>query len=141
MLYNMKSVLSANTAASQTIVANGYVSFEKNNVLTGCSIRHSAGSNVIELIKPGIYEIVVNADFSPSAAGDVAIKLMNNDVEVNGAVSTVTGAVGDTYTAMFSSIVRVLPSCPAVQNRAALQVQVSASATVSNANVTVVKLA
>ena len=136
-----KSALAATTAADQAVAAAGLIDFDTNSVLTGCAITHAAGSNSITLAKPGLYFATFNGDLSPTAAGDVTMQLIGNTVNIPGAEATVTGAAGDTYTANFSKVIRVLPSCCAVDNTTVLQVQVSAAATISNANINVVKLA
>ena len=136
-----KSALNAVTTTDQAVVADGLLTFAINTVLTGCSIEHIAGSNAVRLLKRGLYQVSVNVDVAPTAAGDITIQLLNNSVVVPGALATVTGAAGDTYSLAFTSLVRVLPSCCAIDNTGSLQVQVTAAGTVSNANIVVVKLA
>ena len=65
----------------------------------------------------------------------------NITVKVEGAVATVTGVAGDTYSVAFTALVKVLPSCCAVHNTGNLKVQISAAGTVTNAHIVVVKLA
>ena len=134
-----KSALEAVTTTAQTVVADGLLTFETNTVLSGCSITHIAGSNTVKLGKRGLYLVSVGVDLSPTAAGDIAIQLLNNGVAVPGALATVTGAAGDTYNLAFTTLVRVLPSCCAIDNTSNLQVQVTAAGTVTNANIVVVK--
>lgn len=136
-----KSALDAVTVAVQTVVADGFLDFETNTILDGCSIAHTAGSNTVRLLKRGLYQVSVNADVEPTAAGDIAVLLLNNGTAVPGAIATVTGAIGETYNLAFSALVKVRPSCCAVDNTGSLQVQVSEAGSVTNAHIVVAKLA
>ena len=92
-----KSALTAVNTTDQAVVADGLLTFATNSVLNGCSIEHVAGSNAVRLLKRGLYQVSVNVDLTPTAAGDIAIQLLNNGVVVPGALATITGAAGDTY--------------------------------------------
>jgi hypothetical protein len=136
-----KSALDSVTVAAQAVVADGFLDFATNSILDGCSISHVAGSNTVSLLKRGLYQVSVNADVEPTAAGDIAVQLIKNGVAVPGAIATVTGAAGDTYSVAFTVLVKVLPSCCVIDNTANLQVQVSAAGTVTDAHIVAVKLA
>lgn len=136
-----KSALDTSTSAGQILAADGYVSFVTNNVLDGCSIAHEVGDDTVRLLKRGLYQVSFNGDIEPTAAGDIALQLVNNGGDIGGAVATVTGAAGDTYSVAFTALVKVLPSCCAVHNTGNLKVQISAAGTVTNAHIVVVKLA
>lgn len=136
-----KSALDAVTVAAQSVVADGFLDFETNTILDGCSISHIAGSNTVKLLKRGLYQVSVNADVEPTAAGDIAVLLFNNGTAVPGAIATITGAAGDTYSLTFTALVKVKPSCYAVDNTGNLQVQVSAAGSVTNAHIVATKLA
>ena len=142
MTCNQKSALTTVATAAQTVVANGYVNFTSNNLLTGIAIAHTAGSNSVRLLR-GLYLVTLNADISPAAAGDIGLQLVRDGVAVavSGAEATVTGAVGDTYNVGFATLIRVLPSCCVIDNNATLQVQATAAGTVDNVSLSVVKLA
>lgn len=60
---------------------------------------------------------------------------------VPGAEATITGAAADIYNISFSTLVKELPSCYAIDNTTVLQVQSSAAATVNNASITIIKVA
>lgn len=137
---SQKSALSTVSSATQTLAANGYIEFTNNNLLTGVAITHLPGSTSIGLTK-GLYMVTANADVTPTAAGDIAVQLVNNGVAVSGAKGSVTGASDTMYSIGFATLVRVLPSCYAINNNASLQVQLTAAGSVSNANMNVVKLA
>lgn len=140
MICNQKSALTTVATAAQTVAANGFVGFPTNNLLTGVSIKHPAGSTSVNLIQ-GLYLVTLNADITPTAAGDIGLQLLRNGVSVPGAEATVTGATGDTYNISFATLLRVLPSCCVIDNNAALQVQATAAGTISNASLSVVKMA
>lgn len=137
-----KSALDAVTVPSQTLTANGYVDFESNRLQTGCSVQHVAGSNTVNLINHGLYLVSVNADIVPATAEPITLQLLNNGETVPGAEATITGVAADSAHIAFTTLIRVLKSCPCViDNRASLQVQITEAANISNANIVVVKLA
>lgn len=137
-----KSALDAVTVPSQTLTADGYVDFESNRLQTGCSVQHVAGSNTVNLINHGLYLVSVNADIVPATAEPITLQLLNNSETVPGAEATITGVAADSAHIAFTTLIRVLKSCPCViDNRASLQVQITEAANISNANIVVVKLA
>lgn len=137
-----KSALDTASIASQSVVENGLVNFTTNNILTGCSIQHPAGSNAANINCAGLYLVLVNLDLVPAAAGPITVQLLNNGVAVPGAEATITGAETTTAHVAFSTLLKVLKSCPCViDNTANLQVQVSAAATITNAKLVIVKQA
>lgn len=90
----------------------------------------------------GIYLVEVNVDAVPTVAGLYSIKLVNNGVDVNGAEASVTGVAGDTDNLSFTTLIRVAKPCACNPNvGASLQVQVDTAITLTNASMTVVKVA
>lgn len=140
MTCNQKSALTTVATAAQTVAANGFLTFSTNNLLTGRSISHAAGSTTASL-GYGLYQVSVNADLTPTAAGDIGIQLVRNGAVVPGAEATVTGATGDTYNVGFTTLIAVMRSCCVVNNIANLQVQATAAGTISNASMSIVRLA
>lgn len=140
MLACNQSALTTVATAAQTVAANGYVNFPTNNMLNGRSITHVAGSTSVNL-RQGLYLVTLNADLTPTAAGDIGLQLVRNGAAVAGAEATVTAATGDTYNVGFATILRVMPSCCVVNNNATLQVQATTAGTISNASLSVAKLA
>ena len=127
---------------SQSILANGFLAFATNRVSTGhCEIIHPAGSNTIELRGAGVYLVTVNADIAPTEAGLITMQLLRSGFVVNGAEATVTGVAAETENLSFTTLIRVFRPCPAMENEASLQVQLTAPATVTNASATIVKVA
>lgn len=135
-----KSAQTAVATATQTVAANGFVNFPSNNLPASRAIFHTAGSNTVNTLY-GLYLVAFNADVSPTAAGDIGFQLLNRGVAVPGAEATVTGATGDTYNVGFTTLLSIPRSCCAVNNNAALQVQATAAGTLSNASLSVVRLA
>lgn len=137
-----KSALDTASIASQSVLANGLVNFTTNNILTGCSIKHTEGSNTANINCAGLYLVLVNIDLVPVAAGPITVQLLNNGVAVPGAKANITGAVSTSVNLSFNTLLKVLKSCPCmIDNTANLQVQVSAAATISNAKLVIVKQA
>lgn len=126
---------------SQDILADGLIVFDSNKVKQGCKINHFAGSNAIELIGAGVYLVTVNADVIPTDAGLISMQLLRNGDLVDGALATVTGVAGETANLSFTTLVKVLKSCPCIiDNNATLQVQLTAPASVTNASATLVRV-
>lgn len=137
-----KSTLNTSNSASQAIPVSGFVTFANNNVLTGCAISHAQGSSTVTLEKAGLYKVDFNANILGTAAGIVTLQLLNNNVAVAGALTSETFSVGTTDNVSFSTLIRVNPSCPCVRNISNLQVQLqTTAATLTNANITVIKVA
>ena len=104
MACNQKSALTTVVTAAQTVAANGFVNFPTNNLLTGVAIGHVAGAAAVNLLR-GLYLVTLNADVTPTAAGDIGLRLVRNGVAVPGAEATVTGATGDTYNISFATLI------------------------------------
>lgn len=138
------ALLNTVNTASQTVLANGFLTFATNEVKQGCNCRisHVAGSNTIELNGAGVYLVTVNADVAPTGAGLISMQLLRNGVLVNGAIASVTGVAATTENLSFTTLVKVLCcSCPdVVNNQASLQVRLTAPATVTNVSATVVRV-
>lgn len=136
------STLNTVNTASEALVANAFIDFSTNNVCSGCHIKHVAGSTTINLCGEGIYLVEVNVDAVPTVAGLYSIKLVNNGVDVNGAEASVIGVAGDTDNLSFTTLIRVVKPCACNPNvGASLQVQVDTAVTLTNASMTVVKVA
>lgn len=125
------------TNTSQTIAPEGLLSFATNDVLTGCTVLHSAGSTSFTLKRPGTGAI------TGATAGAITVNLLKNGVALPGATATQTSASAtDIRTVNFSKIVQVLPSCCAINNTTTLTFQnAGLDTTYSNVNVVITKLA
>lgn len=138
-----KSLLSAYTITNQTLTTGQTIAFNNANVLNGCSIDFNAGSSAIQLRKPGVYLVTVDASVAESGtAGIITMQLQRNGTNVNGAKSSIDSTTaGDVNGMSFNTIVKVLPSCCSVDNTTTLTVlNTGVGAVYSNANITIVKL-
>lgn len=102
-----------------------------------------AGSSSIQLKKPGVYLISVDAVAAESGtAGTVTMQLQKNGVNVEGATSSSNSAAVTDFNGMsFSTVIKVLPSCASIDNTTTLTVlNTGVGAIYSNTNITVVKL-
>lgn len=122
------------TNTSQTIAPEGLLSFATNDVMTGCTVLHSAGSTSFTLKRPGFYYVSFTG--TGATAGAITVNLLKNGVALPGATAT------DIRTVNFSKIVQVLPSCCAINNTTTLTFQNAGLDTAySNVNVVITKLA
>lgn len=138
-----KSVLDTYTLTDTAVAINGLLPLEQNSVLTGCSIKHPAGSTSIEITKPGLYLVNFNAEGSTAAAsGNMTAQLFRNGVSVPGATaSAASSAAADIESISFSKVILVRPSCCAVDNRTTLTfVNTGVAALYTTVNVNVIKL-
>jgi hypothetical protein len=134
-------MINSYTITNQIVATDDTLNFNVTKVLTGCTVKHAEGSPSFTLTKPGYYYVTFNADVLGTAAGDVTAELINGSVAVPGATATTTIAVGDTASIAFTTIVRVLPSCAAIDNTTTLTVLNSGvGATYTNANINITKL-
>lgn len=124
---------------TQNVVANGTITFTTDRILTGCTVTRNG--NTFQLNKPGYYYVTFNAVAAATeTVGDLTVELYNNGVAVPGAIATVTTTTaGNNDNYAFTTIIRVLPSCPMVNNAANLTIVntgVDATYTVANINIT-----
>lgn len=133
------------TNTSQTIAPEGLLSFAANDVLTGCTVLHPAGSTSFTLQRPGFYYVSFTGTgaITGATAGAITVNLLKNGVALPGATATQTSASAtDIRTVNFSKIVQVLPSCCAINNTVTLTFQnAGLDTTYSNVNVVITKLA
>ena len=134
-------MLSSYNNTSQDVAINGLLTFTTDRILTGCTATRNG--QTFQLNKPGYYYVTFNADgAATTAVGDIVVVLQNNGVAVPGAIATFTTTVADDATNLaFSTIIRVPPSCCAVDNTANLTlVNTGVAATYTNVNINITKL-
>ena len=134
-------MISSYNNASQEVAINGLLTFTTDRILTGCTATRNG--QTFQLNKPGYYYVTFNADgAATTAVGDIVVVLQNNGVAVPGAIATFTTTVADDATNLaFSTIIRVPPSCCAVDNTANLTlVNTGVAATYTNVNINITKL-
>jgi hypothetical protein len=114
-------MISTYNSTTQTVEVDGAYVFDTNRVVTGCTVGHTPGTSTFTLNKPGYYYVTFNTTFTTATTGVATVELRNGGTAVSGAIGaeTVTTA-GDTKSISFATIVRVLPSCPAIDNTATL---------------------
>jgi hypothetical protein len=134
-------MISSYNNTSQDVAINGLLTFTTDRILTGCTATRNG--QTFQLNKPGYYYVTFNADgAATTAVGDIVVVLQNNGVVVPGAIATFTTTVADDATNLaFSTIIRVPPSCCAVDNTANLTlVNTGVAATFTNVNINITKL-
>lgn len=134
-------MISSYNNTSQEVAINGLLTFTTDRILTGCTATRNG--QTFQLNKPGYYYVTFNADgAATTAVGDIVVVLQNNGLAVPGAIATFTTTVADDATNLaFSTIIRVPPSCCAVDNTANLTlVNTGVAATFTNVNINITKL-
>ena len=134
-------MLSSYNNTTQEVAINGLLTFTTDRILTGCTATRNG--QTFQLNKPGYQYVTFNADgAATTAVGDIVVVLQNNGVAVPGAIATFTTTVADDATNLaFSTIIRVPPSCCAVDNTANLTlVNTGVAATYTNVNINITKL-
>lgn len=135
-------MINSYNAATQTVETDAAYLFDTNRISTGCTVGHAAGTAAFTLNKPGYYYVTFNTTFTTTATGTATVELRNGVTPVPGAVGseTITTA-GDTKSIAFATIVRVLPSCAAIDNTTTLTfVATGIDLTATTAAVNITKL-
>ena len=136
-----KSSLVAVTNRDLNVVAGDYINFDYNRLHTGVSISHADGSSVVRLNSPGLYLGTFDGTFTIGVAGSATVQLYNKGVAVPAAEDTVSGTTAVPRGLHFATLIDVKPSCCAVENNAALSVNISADGVFSAASINVLKVA
>lgn len=134
-------MISTYTSISQAVAVDGTLNFDTTRVLTGCTVKHADGTPTFTLTRPGYYFVTFDGVVTTDAAGTVTVELLNGADPVPGAIASTALAADGIATLNFSTIVRVLPSCPAIDNTTKLSVLNSGiGATFTSANINITKL-
>ena len=134
-------MLSSYNTTSQSVITDALLTFTTDRILTGCTATRDG--QTFQLNKPGYYYVTFNADGSATTeAGDITVTLQNNGVIVPGATATTTVATaGSVVNLAFATIIKVPPSCFAIDNTARLTiVNTGVAATYTNVNINFTKL-
>ena len=133
-------MIGAYNSTTQTVETGSAYVFDTNRIATGCTVGHTPGTSVFTLTKPGYYYVTFNTVFTTTETGAATVELLNKGVLVPGATATETiGTAGDVTSLSFTTIVKVLPSCAAVDNTATLTfvaTGVDLTATIAAVNIT-----
>ena len=134
-------MISSYNITTQTVLTDEVINFTTDRILTGCTATRNGAT--FQLNKPGYYYVTFNAVAAATeTVGELTLTLYNNGVAVPGAKAsktTTTAAQNDAYA--FSTIIKVPPSCCAVNNTGNLTiVNTGVDATITNANINITKL-
>jgi hypothetical protein len=114
-------MISAYNSTTQTVDVGAAYVFDTNRIVTGCTVGHVPGTTTFTLTKSGYYYITFNTTFTTEATGNVTVELRNGGTVVPGATGTETiTTIGDVKSIAFTTIVKVLPSCCAIDNTATI---------------------
>lgn len=134
-------MISSYSITSQAVAADGTLNFDTTRVLTGCTVKHADGTPTFTLTKPGYYFVTFDGVISGTTAGTVTVELLNGTDVVPAALASTTIAADNVATLNFTTIVRVLPSCPSIDNTTKLSVaNTGVATTFTTANINITKL-
>ena len=126
---------------SQAVAADGTLNFDTTRILTGCTVKHADGTPTFTLTKPGYYFVTFDGVITGTTAGIVTVELLNGADAVPAALASTTVAADAVETLNFATIVRVLPSCPSIDNTTKLTVaNTGVATTFTSANINITKL-
>lgn len=128
----------------RTLAADLDIIFAVNEVNTGCTVTHVAGTPTFTFNKPGYYYVTFNGIASATAAATdpIVVEMYDGATAIPGALSSALSAAADTPVALsMSTIIQVRPNCPAIDNTVHLTVRnVGIEANYTNAAITITKL-
>lgn len=136
-------MISSYNITEQAVATGGLLTFTTNRILTGCTVTHAEGTTSFQLNKPGYYYVSFNGIAAPTtAAGDVTVQLLSNTSPVPSAIATFSStATTDLGNLSFTTIIKVLPSCCAIDNTTTLTLTNSGvDSTYNNVNLSITKL-
>ena len=114
-------MISSYNSTTQTVDVGAAYVFDTNRIVTGCTVGHVPGTSTFTLTKPGYYYVTFNTTFTTETTGNVTVELQNGGVAVPGANATETvTTAGNAKSMAFATIIKVLPSCCAIDNTATL---------------------
>ena len=114
-------MISTYNSTTQTVEIGGAYVFDTNRIVTGCTVGHVPGTAAFTLTKPGYYYVSFNTTFTTEATGIATVELRNGGTLVPGATGSETiTTTGGTTSISFNTIIKVLPSCPAIDNTTTL---------------------
>ena len=134
-------MISSYNITTQTVAANGLLTFTTDRILTGCTATRDGST--FQLNKPGYYYVTFNAVAAATeAVGELVVELQNNGVAVPGAeAASTTTTAGNNDNYAFATVIKVPPSCCAIDNTAKLTlVNTGVTATFANVNINITKL-
>lgn len=130
--------------ATQAVAVNGDVVFTSSPVRTKSSnqpcgwLQHADGTGIFTLTKPGIYEVMYNANITSADTGQASLVLENNGVAIPGTQSIYTVATASALGNLSASTF-VQVSC-GEQETITLVNNSTLALNVQDANITIKKL-
>ena len=133
-------MISSYNITTQLVAVDGLLTFTTDRILTGCTVTRNG--QTFQQNKPGYYYVTFNTDASSATVDAITVELQNNGIAVPGATATITPAVAnDVMNLAFATIIKVPPSCCAIDNTANLTlVNTGVAATFTNVNINITKL-
>lgn len=129
---------SADVAAStQAILADGLISFDIINRVTGVSVEVTT-AKAITLAKPGLYHIDLQATVEPTAAGLVTMNMLKGGALIPGKNPAATVATAGNAVSLTTAADVVVPCCA---TPATISAQIDVAGTVNSATMVVTKMA
>lgn len=130
------------SSVPQALTSGADISFDTNRIVSNCSATHVAGTPTINLNRPGYYYISFSTIASAVEATEtnpITVQLFNNGDEIVGATASgLSDANTSDINLSFSTLVRIMPSCCAVNNTGNLTLRTTgADATFTTPNVVV----
>lgn len=129
---------------SQSVEANGTITFAINDVRTCNLITHAGGTGTFTINRPGYYKVdfTGSGSVTDATAANVTVQLYNNGTAIPGATATFYSAAPINIGSLsFSKIIYIPPSCCAVNNRGNLTIQnIGAAATFTNVNLAISRI-
>lgn len=95
----------------QTVAVNGAVLFANTRIKTGCSVRHEQGSGRFVALRPGAYKVSFSGNAAVTAAGAVALAIVQDGEEVAGSRMTATLAANAPENLSTTVLIRVFCDC------------------------------
>ena len=133
-----------NVSGGRVTQNNTSIVFDNKTIQTGCTVTANEPTNTITLRRAGIYSVQFNAIISntTSTSEFIGINTERDGVDVPEAhTGAASSSTDDLVAVSFNTLVRVRPSCHAVDNTTRLQFKVTGSdALVYFANVIVSKV-
>lgn len=142
-----KSTLTAYTNTTTTVIAGGAIPFTSTYKNTGSSISYVNGSTTVNLRSKGLYQVFfsVTGTATGETAGNITVTLYRNGVAVPSTITSSTStSTTDFVNLENSTIIEVDENCPCSNSglsQIPLTLVSTGEAVVSNASITVVKLA
>lgn len=134
------------TTTSKTVTTGNNLPLDIVAIQTGCTATHIAGSNVIELNKPGFYKVEFNAVASSAGtSGNIIVQMgANNGLYAGALCEAQSTGTTDIENLSFSTIVQVVPNTCCNTSKVPMSLifeNIGIGAIFTNINVVVTKIA